>query len=133
MSDINPCMTCGACCAYFRVSFYWSEGDDAYGNVPVALTEPVSPFLRCMRGTYQKDPRCIALQGEPGEATCCTIYENRPSTCREFVMSGENGELNEACLRARAHYHLPPLYKDPPILTFPDAATDELSRVQSCA
>ncbi|MBR7358785.1 YkgJ family cysteine cluster protein, partial [Klebsiella pneumoniae] len=25
MSDINPCMTCGACCAYFRVSFYWAE------------------------------------------------------------------------------------------------------------
>ncbi|MDR8357619.1 YkgJ family cysteine cluster protein, partial [Acinetobacter baumannii] len=22
MSEINPCMTCGACCAYFRVSFY---------------------------------------------------------------------------------------------------------------
>ncbi|HDH0840599.1 TPA: YkgJ family cysteine cluster protein, partial [Klebsiella pneumoniae] len=25
MSEINPCMTCGACCAYFRVSFYWAE------------------------------------------------------------------------------------------------------------
>ncbi|HCB0868544.1 TPA: YkgJ family cysteine cluster protein, partial [Klebsiella pneumoniae] len=24
MSEINPCMTCGACCAYFRVSFYWA-------------------------------------------------------------------------------------------------------------
>ncbi|EOG3151788.1 YkgJ family cysteine cluster protein, partial [Salmonella enterica] len=21
MSVLNPCMTCGACCAYFRVSF----------------------------------------------------------------------------------------------------------------
>ncbi|MLR39642.1 YkgJ family cysteine cluster protein, partial [Salmonella enterica subsp. enterica] len=27
MSVLNPCMTCGACCAYFRVSFYWAEGD----------------------------------------------------------------------------------------------------------
>ncbi|EAX0008081.1 YkgJ family cysteine cluster protein, partial [Salmonella enterica] len=26
MSVLNPCMTCGACCAYFRVSFYWAEG-----------------------------------------------------------------------------------------------------------
>ncbi|MFO5452169.1 YkgJ family cysteine cluster protein, partial [Klebsiella pneumoniae] len=25
MSEINPCMTCGACCAYFRVSFYCAE------------------------------------------------------------------------------------------------------------
>ncbi|EGM7481565.1 YkgJ family cysteine cluster protein, partial [Escherichia coli] len=23
MSNLNPCMTCGACCAFFRVSFYW--------------------------------------------------------------------------------------------------------------
>ncbi|MDF8383420.1 YkgJ family cysteine cluster protein, partial [Escherichia coli] len=22
MSNLNPCMTCGACCAFFRVSFY---------------------------------------------------------------------------------------------------------------
>ncbi|EFL1839691.1 YkgJ family cysteine cluster protein, partial [Escherichia coli] len=21
MSNLNPCMTCGACCAFFRVSF----------------------------------------------------------------------------------------------------------------
>ena len=44
MSEINPCMTCGACCAYFRVSFYWAEADDAGGPVPSALTEPLTPF-----------------------------------------------------------------------------------------
>ncbi|WP_142908916.1 CxxCxxCC domain-containing protein, partial [Klebsiella pneumoniae] len=27
MSNLNPCMTCGACCAFFRVSFYWAEAD----------------------------------------------------------------------------------------------------------
>ncbi|MEG6657786.1 YkgJ family cysteine cluster protein, partial [Pseudomonas aeruginosa] len=25
MSTDNPCLTCGACCAHFRVSFYWGE------------------------------------------------------------------------------------------------------------
>ncbi len=54
MSEINPCMTCGACCAYFRVSFYWAEADDAGGLVPSALTEPLTPFLRCMSGTNQR-------------------------------------------------------------------------------
>lgn len=44
MSDLNPCMSCGACCAYFRVSFYWAEADDAGGSVPAQLTEPVTPF-----------------------------------------------------------------------------------------
>ena len=27
MSNLNPCMTCGACCAFFRVSFYWAEAN----------------------------------------------------------------------------------------------------------
>ncbi|MBJ3815554.1 YkgJ family cysteine cluster protein [Shimwellia pseudoproteus] len=109
MSDINPCMTCGACCAWFRVSFYWAEGDDAAGPVPAAMTEPVTPFLRCMSGTNQKSPRCTALQGEPGKQVSCTIYHQRPSTCREFAMSGENGVTNGACNRARAAWGLAPL------------------------
>ncbi|MCZ8930491.1 hypothetical protein OM274_21050, partial [Escherichia albertii] len=25
MSNLNPCMVCGACCAFFRVSFYQSK------------------------------------------------------------------------------------------------------------
>ncbi|MDK7055560.1 YkgJ family cysteine cluster protein, partial [Escherichia coli] len=83
MSEINPCMTCGACCAYFRVSFYWAEADDAGGLVPSALTEPLTPFLRCMSGTNQRQSRCAALSGDIGDAVHCTIYENRPSPCRE--------------------------------------------------
>lgn len=130
MSNLNPCMTCGACCAYFRVSFYWAEGDDASGRVPASLTEPVTPFLRCMAGTNQNPPRCKALTGTPGESVSCSIYANRPSTCREFSLSGEGGEVNEACNRARARYGLPPLYKDMLFHTTADAATVELSRVQ---
>ena len=130
MSEINPCMTCGACCAYFRVSFYWAEASDGGGTVPVHLTEPLTPFLRCMSGTNQKQARCVALQGEPGVSTRCSIYEDRPSPCREFAMSGEDGQVNEACNRARARVGLPPLDKDmlfPPTL---DAATAGASGVQ---
>ncbi len=49
--DGNPCLSCGACYAFFRVSFYWAEADDGAGRVPAALTEPLTPFLRCMSGT----------------------------------------------------------------------------------
>ncbi|HAS9625591.1 TPA: YkgJ family cysteine cluster protein, partial [Salmonella enterica subsp. enterica serovar Enteritidis] len=45
-------------------------------------------------------------------------------------ISGEGGEVNEACNRARARYGLPPLYKDMLFHTTADAATVELSRVQ---
>lgn len=105
----NPCLHCGACCAWFRVSFYWAEGDDAGGQVPASLTEPLTPFLRCMRGTNQKAPRCHALSGEVGSHVSCNIYHGRPSPCREFQMSGEQGQVNSACDRARAHFGLPPL------------------------
>lgn len=129
MSVSNPCLTCGACCAYFRVSFYWAEADDAGGLVPVSLTEPLTPFLRCMSGTNQQQSRCVALKGTPGVLACCSIYEKRPTPCREFTLSGEHGVVNDACNRARANYGLRPLYT--PLQ--PDSATGHPSRVQSAA
>lgn len=133
MSDLNPCMTCGACCAYFRVSFYWAEADDAGGSVPATMTEPLSPFLRCMSGTNQKHVRCDALRGEIGEEVSCSMYHQRPSTCREFNVSDEDGQINEACNRARAHYGLPPIYKDMLFHTGLDAATLPTGELQLSA
>ncbi|QZY49956.1 YkgJ family cysteine cluster protein [Escherichia coli] len=108
MSNLNPCMTCGACCAFFRVSFTGPKPTMlAVLFPPGSLNKyPLSP----MHERYQSEkPRCIALAGTPGKNACCTIYKNRSSTCREFAMSGENGVVNEACNRARAKYGLTPL------------------------
>ncbi|MEA9389441.1 YkgJ family cysteine cluster protein [Acerihabitans sp. TG2] len=121
-NDDNPCMDCGACCAYFRVSFYWgeylgSEGSRGNGDsiiVPEDFTEPLSPFLCCMKGTNQRQPRCQALSGQVGKSVRCTIYASRPSPCREFNRAGEQGQPNDACDRARAQYNLPPLSKCKP-------------------
>jgi len=83
-----------------------------------------------MSGTNQKQSRCTALQGTPGESASCSIYANRPSPCREFAMSGEDGKVNEACDRARARYGLAPLYKDMLFHTSSDAATESVFGVQ---
>jgi len=109
MSTENPCLSCGACCAYFRVSFYWGECQSAGGLVPDNLTVAVTPHLVAMQGTEQKPARCTALLGEIGCGTRCTIYENRSSTCREFTAAWENGEPNPHCDAARAAHGLPPL------------------------
>ncbi|KID05308.1 ferredoxin [Hafnia alvei] len=109
ISQHNPCISCGACCGYFRVSFYWAEADDAGDLVPASLTEQVNPYMRCMQGTNTKKPRCVNLRGEIGQKVMCSLYENRPSPCREFSQSWEFGEPNEACDRARAAYGLAPL------------------------
>ena len=102
MSHTNPCIHCGACCAYFRVSFYWGETNThPDGAVPTELTEPVSPHYVAMRGTNQAQKRCIALAGEVGQNVSCTIYEARSSSCRE-CQSGD-----ERCNRARRAWGLP--------------------------
>jgi Fe-S-cluster containining protein len=96
------CQKCGACCAYFRVSFYWAEADDApQGTVPVALTQAISPHHRCMQGTASKPARCVALAGTVGEFVACEIYEHRSSSCRE-VLPGD-----PQCMKARQHHGLP--------------------------
>jgi uncharacterized protein len=110
MFDENQvCLSCGACCAAFRVSFYWAEADDAPGGqVPVALTERLTPHLRCMRGTNSKAPRCEQLLGDVLGGRCA-IYDQRPSPCRELVPYDAAGHPTPQCQKARATYGLPPL------------------------
>lgn len=118
----NPCLRCGACCAYFRVSFYWSESDPELGGlVPVELVEDISPFVRAMKGTNQLKPHCAALIGQVREAVQCSIYEARSSACRDFgihwsedgIMFSSPEDLNR-CNRARASWQLPPLFQNVP-------------------
>ena len=78
----HPCLSCGACCAHYRVSLHWSEAEpDLGGRVPVALTETFGPHQRCMRGTWAERPHCVALQGTVGASVSCSIYDARPGTC----------------------------------------------------
>lgn len=84
--DDSDCIFCGACCATYRVSFYWGE-TDVYspGGVPEGATEKLNHHYVAMRGTNQKNPGCHALQGEINKQVSCSIYENRPTPCREFT------------------------------------------------
>lgn len=79
----TPCLTCGACCAYFRVSFHWSEADPALGGrVPIELTDALRTHERVMRGTSQSQPRCIALDADIGRYSRCSIHDRRPRPAR---------------------------------------------------
>lgn len=101
MSDAaidNPCTRCGACCAHFRVSFYWADALEH--GLPEPLYEALTPTLGCMKGTSSKTPRCVALSGDIGQQVTCTAYEYRTSPCRDL----QPGDVK--CLRARAAYGL---------------------------
>ena len=42
MADLHPCLTCGACCASFRVDFSVWEHEDHGGRVPAGLAVEVT-------------------------------------------------------------------------------------------
>ena len=89
------CQTCGACCR------------EAYHSVEVARRDPAvkrQPSMIVDRGSYlevrRAGDRCAALEGglvELGTTTRyrCTIYDDRPRTCRDFTLGSAN------CLIAR--------------------------------
>jgi hypothetical protein len=110
----NPCLTCGACCAFYRASFYWAETESGTpGGVPDELTEKRNDFRVQMKGTSGPSPRCIALEGEIGRSVRCAVYERRSSVCRAFPFSLQDGIANERCDRARQAHGLEPLRPDP--------------------
>lgn len=105
-SAIHPCLSCGACCAAYRVDFAIYEMQDMGGTVPTGLAVEVTGNTMRMRGTDHVPVRCAALTGKVGERASCGIYEWRPNPCRE-LQPGSYG-----CEKARARHGLPPLPPD---------------------
>lgn len=107
----DACTSCGACCAFFRVSFYWAEGE----AIPEQMVESLTPVYSCMVGTNQKQPRCVALSGEIGQQVACTIYPQRSSSCKE-VQAGDS-----QCAKARSAHGLIPFIE----IETPPSSNDE--------
>jgi hypothetical protein len=90
--SLPECTDCGACCR------------EAYGAVEVGGRDrfvALHPELLLRRDdryeVRRAGGRCAALEGgrARGEPYACAVYDDRPSTCREF----ERGSVN--CLEAR--------------------------------
>ena len=99
LAGYSDCVACGACCATYRVAFYWAEAD-ALG-LPDTHVERLDPWRACMAGSNARAPRCVALVGPVGVDARCSIYAQRPSPCRDL----QRGDAQ--CLRARARHGLP--------------------------
>jgi len=110
----HPCIGCGACCAFYRVAFYWREAEpDGLWKVPLERTVDLDSMQRCMKGTEVKHhPKCVSLTGRIGKNAHCSTYENRPSPCRNFIASYEDGTHNPRCDEARKAHGLRPLRRE---------------------
>ena len=110
----DVCQACGACCAtdasWPRFSL---ETDEEIARIPEALIAESLSGMRCA------NDRCLALAGEIGKTTRCTIYDVRPQVCRS-CMPGD-----EACLMARARHKL---YDMPQIQSFTIAPEIDVPR-----
>jgi len=113
-TPVGICRQCGACCAFFRVSFYWGEA--LQRALPESSIERVTANLAAMAGTNRPLPRCCALQGEIGRQVTCLLYAARPSPCRELQPG------DEKCNKARARHGLAPLTRSATAPPLPDDA-----------
>lgn len=95
MSSLD-CTTCGACCCNPQ-----ENRDEGYGFYVKLLPadallqdekkvkryvtfEGNVPHMRLNEGD-----RCIALAGKLGKKVRCTIYDERPTTCRKFTAGSD--------------------------------------------
>ena len=98
------CQSCGACCSYFTVELLREKED--FEKVPERLTRKRLVVFnhRDTEMIRDKNERCIALRGEIGKHTACSIYPQRPFACSDFDPVLDR----EKCNKARAKFGLPP-------------------------
>lgn len=87
------------------------------------MVDQVSPHIGALKFTAKNSFRCQALGGKIGEQVACQIYENRPSPCRNFKASFENGIKHERCDDCRRLLGLGPL-------TLQDWPTSDIAQIR---
>jgi Fe-S-cluster containining protein len=98
------CRSCGACCAaQDDTPAYAHVDDEDYDRLELGGFEDMALFNEAHSAMKTKrllQPgrgfvACVALTGEIGVSTSCSIYDARPNVCRRFQAGDEH------CLRAR--------------------------------
>ncbi len=79
--------------------------------MPAEAVEDSGGALVSLKGTTRHNPGCESLGGRIGVEVGCQIYENRPSPCRNFKASYEDGYIHDRCDQAREKHGLRPLTK----------------------
>jgi Fe-S-cluster containining protein len=104
------CQSCGACCVQHGPhdgnAYVYLDREEARRMRSLALPVVEHALGLCCLGAVSHEgaggkPACVAFAGQMGEACGCSIYEDRPSVCREFEAGGP------LCREAREQAGLP--------------------------
>ena len=100
------CLKCGACCSYYRASFF--EGEIISGHASEELISELRFPYVCMKGT-ENGGRCICLSGTIGQDVKCLIHKKRSTVCEKFHVWDSDNFVNFRCNKARKAHGLPQL------------------------
>lgn len=104
----NHCISCGGCCAGWKIYFPIKELEPK-GTVPKKMADKFGIDYAVLKHTDDEIQKCKSLDGDLGKSVSCTKYDVRPTICREFKPSYEDGVKNIRCDQARSRVNLPPL------------------------
>lgn len=76
------CQSCGACCSHYKLIDLYSDDPNFRYLVDLGLVEAIEGGGFSMK--MDANRRCIALTGNVGEQTSCSVYDHRPESCRSF-------------------------------------------------
>ncbi len=84
-SPIPDCTTCGVCCEFaVLVPVSFEESKQIARTIDVLLDDVEEEIVIDRILPRNSDGRCENLMGRLGESIGCSIYEKRPSPCRDF-------------------------------------------------
>lgn len=89
-SGPTDCQGCGRCCEFFEAIDVFAEDEEQnfeWLKNNGYLTEDNEHAMYAMRKVGDTN-RCVALVGEVGKDTRCSIYQHRPEACRRFESGG---------------------------------------------
>lgn len=101
---VPDCETCGVCCAFALVVPAGKNGSHklpAYWEIYPDDAPDEPPILRIMPRDAENG-HCVNLDGELGKKVGCSVYDVRPSACRDFE------EGSDRCREYRRMYGIEP-------------------------
>lgn len=103
-TPVPECSSCGLCCTAF-VRIPAEPESKVEDDETIRVIKSIGEFEIVVDRFIKRDPndfRCTKLEGEPGVAVSCSIYERRPNSCRVFEAGSDR------CHAIRRAYGLEP-------------------------